>query len=60
MPRFLGALNNIIGAIHPAEAQVCANWVLLRRETRLANIIYFKIIVIDAREERSDETLPRE
>ena len=30
------------------------------QDPRLASIIYFKIIVIDAREEHSDETLPRE
>ena len=42
MPRFIKAHDYIIGAIHPAEAQVCANWVLLRRETRLATLFILK------------------
>ena len=36
----LSALDYIIAQIHPAEAQVCANCVFLRKETLLETFIY--------------------
>ena len=39
----LNALDYIIAQIHPAQAQVCANWGLLRRETRLATLIILNV-----------------
>ena len=34
------ALTLICAAIHPAEAQVCANWVFLRKETLLETLLF--------------------
>ena len=37
----LSALIYLIAQIHPAEAQVCANWVFLRKDTLLETFIPF-------------------
>ena len=33
----------MIAQIHPAEAQVCANWVFLRKDTLLETLIIFDL-----------------
>ena len=45
LPVIFRALFYIITGIHPAEAQVCANWVVLRKSVvLLAPLINFRML----------------